>query len=85
MKKLLTLSAVAGTALMGFAAMSGTAAAAGPTCDGGVIQLGGVSSVTGPVDFSEVPNAAKATFDQINAAGGINGCKIEYTLSLIHI
>lgn len=81
MKKLLTLSAVAGTALIGFAAMSGTAAAAGPTCDGGVIQLGGVSSVTGPVDFSEVPNAAKATFDQINAAGGINGCKLEYTIA----
>lgn len=81
MKKLLSISAIAGTTLLGLAALTGTAAAAGPTCEGGVIQLGGVSSVTGPVDFSEVPNAAKATFDQINAAGGINGCKLEYTIA----
>lgn len=81
MKRLITLSVLAGTTCLGLAAMTSNAAASGPTCDGGVIQLGGVSSVTGPVVFAEVPDAAKATFDQINANGGINGCKIEYTIA----
>jgi branched-chain amino acid transport system substrate-binding protein len=33
------------------------------------------------VDFSEVPKATQAAFDQFNAAGGVNGCKIDYTIS----
>jgi branched-chain amino acid transport system substrate-binding protein len=55
-------------------------AAAGPTCEGGVIKVGAVSTITGPADFSEVPKAAKAVFDQLNAKGGVNGCKIDYTI-----
>ena len=62
----------------GLIAMSGTAFAAGPTCDGGTIKIGSVSTITGPVDFSAAPKAAAAYFDQLNEAGGINGCKIEY-------
>jgi branched-chain amino acid transport system substrate-binding protein len=61
--------------------MAAPAAAAGPTCTDGKIVVGAVSTVTGPADFSEVPKAAKATFDQVNAGGGINGCKIEYTIA----
>jgi branched-chain amino acid transport system substrate-binding protein len=57
------------------------ASAAGPSCKDGTIKLGAVSTVTGPADFSEVPKAAKAVFDEVNAAGGVNGCKIDYTIA----
>ncbi|WP_448956699.1 ABC transporter substrate-binding protein [Labrys neptuniae] len=60
--------------------MSGNAEAA-PACPNGPIQVGSVSTLTGPADFSDGPKAAKAVFDQLNAAGGINGCKIEYTMA----
>lgn len=67
---------------IGLAAMAGTAsAAAGPTCKDGAIKVGAVSTVTGPADFSEVPKATQAAFDAVNAAGGINGCKIDYTIA----
>ncbi|MEW6639508.1 MAG: ABC transporter substrate-binding protein [Pseudomonadota bacterium] len=72
---------MAGAASLGFLALSGQAFAAGPTCAGGTIKVGAVSTVTGPADFSEVPKATAAAFDQLNAAGGINGCKIDYTIS----
>ena len=61
----------------GMLLVSGPAFAAGPTCTDGKIVVGAVSTITGPADFSEVPKAAKATFDKLNADGGINGCKIE--------
>ncbi|MBR1217707.1 ABC transporter substrate-binding protein [Bradyrhizobium sp. U87765 SZCCT0131] len=80
MKHLRTI-AMAGAASLGFLALSGQAFAAGPTCAGGAIKVGAVSTVTGPADFSEVPKATAAAFDQLNAAGGINGCKIDYTIS----
>ena len=51
---------------------AGTAFAA-PTCEGGIIPVGSVSTITGPVDFSDGPKGAKAVFDQINEAGGISG------------
>lgn len=73
--------AMAGAASLGFLALSGQAFAAGPTCAGGTIKVGAVSTVTGPADFSEVPKATAAAFDQLNAAGGINGCRIDYTIS----
>lgn len=55
-------------------------AQAKPSCAGGVIKIGAVSTITGVADFSEVPKAAKAAFDQMNAKGGIDGCKIDYTI-----
>lgn len=64
---------------LGFAAATGTAAAA-PACDGPV-KVGAISTVTGPADFSEVPEAARAVFDRFNAAGGLNGCTIDYTIA----
>lgn len=71
---------LAAAVAFGLAAACGTAAAK-PTCPGGVIKVGAVSTITGPADFSEVPKATKAEFDQINAKGGIDGCKIEYTIA----
>ncbi|KIF66106.1 branched-chain amino acid ABC transporter substrate-binding protein [Streptomyces sp. AcH 505] len=70
---------VTGIMMLGFTA--GPAMAAGPSCSGGTIKVGAVSTVTGVADFSEVPKATQAAFDQLNAAGGINGCKIDYTIS----
>ena len=59
----------------------GSASAAGPTCADGAIKVGAVSTITGPADFSEVPKATAAVFEAVNAAGGVNGCKIEYTIA----
>lgn len=64
---------------IGLAGLCGTALAK-PTCPGGTIKVGAVSTITGPADFSEVPKAAKAEFDQINARGGIDGCKVDYII-----
>jgi branched-chain amino acid transport system substrate-binding protein len=64
-----------------WAAGAAPASAAGPTCKDGVIKVGAVSTITGVVDFSEVPKATKVVFDQLNAAGGLNGCKIDFTLA----
>ena len=74
-----SVAAAALLAAMSFAAPA--ASAAGPTCTDGKIVVGAVSTITGPADFSEVPKAAKATFDKLNAEGGINGCMIDYTIS----
>lgn len=63
------------------AGFTSAAAAAGPTCAGGTIKVGAVSTITGPADFSEVPKATQAAFDAVNAAGGVNGCKIDYTIA----
>lgn len=81
MRNLHKLLLTAGTMALCVSALSGQASAAGPSCAGGAIKVGAVSTVTGPVDFSEVPKATQAAFDQFNAAGGVNGCKIDYTIS----
>ena len=69
------------TAIATLAGASSAAFAAGPTCTDGKIAIGAVTTATGPADFSEVAKAAKATFDKFNADGGINGCKIDYTIA----
>lgn len=68
------------TACLAQVLMAGAAHAAGPRCDG-PIQLGAVATVTGPVDFSAGPKATAAYFQKMNAAGGINGCKIAYEIA----
>jgi branched-chain amino acid transport system substrate-binding protein len=80
MKRQLNLLLLAAVATLGLAAASADAAAA-PTCADGTIKVGAVSTITGPADFSEVPKATQAAFDAVNAAGGINGCKIDYTIA----
>jgi branched-chain amino acid transport system substrate-binding protein len=69
-----------GSACLGLALTYGAASAA-PTCENGAIQIGAVSTITGIADFSDAPKATKAVFDQLNEAGGINGCKIEYSIA----
>jgi branched-chain amino acid transport system substrate-binding protein len=81
MRNFRRLLLAAGSAAWCVSALPGQALAAGPSCAGGTIKVGAVSTVTGPVDFSEVPKATQAAFDQFNAAGGVNGCKIDYTIS----
>jgi branched-chain amino acid transport system substrate-binding protein len=66
---------------LGTVLCSGSVLAAGPTCADGPIKLGAISTITGPADFSEVPKAAKAMYDAVNATGGINGCKIDYEIA----
>jgi branched-chain amino acid transport system substrate-binding protein len=66
---------------LGLLAMAGAAHAGAPTCENGAIQIGAVSTVTGPVDFSAGPKATAAYFEKLNAAGGINGCTIEFEMA----
>ncbi|MFI6300151.1 ABC transporter substrate-binding protein [Nonomuraea sp. NPDC050790] len=47
----------------------------------GVIRVGAVSSLSGPVTFPDSSAAAKAVFDRVNEQGGVNGQKIEYLVA----
>jgi branched-chain amino acid transport system substrate-binding protein len=58
-------------------ALSGCASANPDASAEGPIKIGAVSSITGPAPFPEVPAAAQAVFDRVNADGGINGRQIE--------
>lgn len=42
------------------------------------IRVGSLASISGPMSLPESSMAAKAVFERINAAGGIQGRKIEY-------
>ena len=44
------------------------------------IRIGAISTLTGPASFPESHSAAQAVFDRVNAAGGIGGRMIEYTV-----
>lgn len=69
---LLSLLVAAGLALTGCS--SGGAEAGEPA----PIRVGAVSSLTGPAPFPDVPAAAQAVFDRVNAEGGIDGRMIEF-------
>ncbi|NUR87537.1 MAG: ABC transporter substrate-binding protein [Nonomuraea sp.] len=43
----------------------------------GPIKVGSINGITGLFQTPEVPQAVKAVFDEVNAAGGINGRKLE--------
>ena len=45
------------------------------------IVVGSVNALSGPATFPEASAAAKAVFDGVNAAGGINGRKIKYVVA----
>lgn len=70
---LVSLTAVAGLLLSGCAPEGG-----GRADTGEPIRIGAVSSLTGPAPFPDVPGAAQAVFDRVNAEGGIGGRMIEY-------
>jgi len=76
MKPSLLISAVVvGTALL----LAGPARGA---ADSGPVKIGAIFSVTGPAAFLGAPEAktARMLIDQINAAGGVNGRKLELVL-----
>ncbi|NYE94730.1 branched-chain amino acid transport system substrate-binding protein [Psychromicrobium silvestre] len=51
------------------------------TSSGGDIVVGSVNALSGGATFPEASQAAQAVFDQVNAAGGIKGRKINYTIT----
>lgn len=69
----LSIGTAVGLALTGCAPESG-----GGDAGADPIRVGSVSSITGPAPFPDVPGAAQAVFDRVNAEGGINGRMIEY-------
>jgi branched-chain amino acid transport system substrate-binding protein len=48
------------------------------------IVVGGIASLTGPLpaDFAPVFDGVKAYFDMVNAAGGVNGRKLDFAYGL---
>lgn len=52
-------------------------AGSGAGADGPIV-VGSVNALSGAATFPEASQAAKAVFDAANAAGGVNGRKIEY-------
>ena len=71
------LSALALTAVAGML-LAGCSADTGGDSDAAPIKVGAISSITGPAPFPDVPGAAQAVFDRVNAEGGINGRMIEF-------
>jgi len=74
-KNSIQLISVASVVLL---AMAGCAPAQSDSLASEPIRIGAVSSLTGPAPFPEVPAAAQAVFDRVNAEGGINGRQIEF-------
>jgi branched-chain amino acid transport system substrate-binding protein len=52
------------------------AAPAGAALPGGDITVGGIFEETGPVDASVGRDTVRAYFDEVNAAGGVNGHRL---------
>ena len=52
----------------------------GKAASGEPIKLGGIATKQPGTDFTDIPNAAKAYFDCVNANGGINGRPVSYVL-----
>jgi branched-chain amino acid transport system substrate-binding protein len=48
-------------------------------CVGGVINIGQIVPITGPVTQQTAANAVAAYFKNLNSNGGINGCQVNFT------
>ncbi len=48
-------------------------------CQNGVIKIGQIVPITGPVTQATAAHAVQAYFAKVNGAGGINGCKVAFT------
>ncbi|HWV84837.1 MAG TPA: ABC transporter substrate-binding protein [Capillimicrobium sp.] len=55
-----------------------TASSEQAEASGAPIEVGGLASLTGPFPFPDATKAAAAVFEEVNAAGGVNGHPIEY-------
>ncbi len=79
MKQLpIALTAVGVLALSGCSASSTGSAGSGSKDP---IVVGSINGLSGPATFPEASQAAKAVFDEVNAAGGIQGRKIKYEIT----
>ncbi|RKS67724.1 amino acid/amide ABC transporter substrate-binding protein (HAAT family) [Actinomadura pelletieri DSM 43383] len=67
-------SAIAAAAALALSVASGCSDSGGSD---GPIKIGAINGITGLFQTPEVPKAVKAVFDEVNAAGGINGRKLE--------
>lgn len=79
MKKQIFALAVAATSASLLAACGGSGGGSGSADE--PIVVGSVNALSGPATFPEASAAAKAVFDGVNAAGGINGRKINYVVA----
>lgn len=59
------------------AAASGPGGTAAPGVRGGLITVGGMYDETGPVDATVERDTVRAYFNEVNAAGGVNGYKFQ--------
>lgn len=66
--------------LIALSALIGMHSVHAQTIDKSPIVVGAVSSLTGPGAMTTATQAARMYFDAVNAAGGIQGRRIEYTV-----
>jgi branched-chain amino acid transport system substrate-binding protein len=76
--KAVLAGAICVTTLAAAACSSGTGSTGSSSVSSGSIVIGSVNSLSGPVTFPEASEAAKAVFAKVNAAGGIDGKRIDY-------
>lgn len=69
----------AGCSLGSSSSSSSAASGSSTSASTSPIPVGAICTTTGPTTFTESCQAAAAVFDQVNAAGGIHGQKIDYT------
>jgi ABC-type branched-subunit amino acid transport system substrate-binding protein len=50
-----------------------------PACVDGVINIGQIVPITGPLTVQTAANAVAAYFRRVNAEGGIGGCRVNFT------
>ena len=75
-QKALAATAIAASGLLSLTACGN--AAEGSTATGEPIVVASVNALSGAATFAEASQAAKAVFDDFNAAGGLNGRPIQY-------
>lgn len=73
-KKMLVAAAIAAATAL---ALAGCAGSGGSGASGSIV-VGSVNTISGAATFPEASQAAAAVFAQFNAAGGLNGRKIDY-------
>jgi branched-chain amino acid transport system substrate-binding protein len=78
-KKLATFGALAAVSSLALTAC-GDAGANASTATGEPIVVASVNALSGPATFPEASAAAKAVFDDYNAAGGLDGRPIQYEI-----